>query len=76
MRRAVTESSTSSVARALPPIVPQLIPEVRAADDITIDDILAGVDDAEVLEDYPTFAKGPCVLVLELDSLSRPIHVV
>jgi hypothetical protein len=47
-----------------------------AADDIAIDDILAGVDDAEVLEEYPNFAKGPCVLVLELDSLSRPIHVV
>jgi hypothetical protein len=47
-----------------------------AADDITIDDILAGADEAEVLEDYPKFAKGPCVLVLEFDSLSRPIHVV
>ena len=47
-----------------------------AADDLTVDDILGGVDDAEVLEEYPNFAKGPCVLVLELDSLSRPIHVV
>jgi len=47
-----------------------------AADDIAIDDILAGVEDAEVLEDYPEFAKGPCVLVLESDSSSKPIHVV
>jgi Domain of unknown function (DUF4258) len=47
-----------------------------AADDIAIDDILAGVEDAEVLEVYRNFAKGPCVLVLEFDSFSRPIHVV
>jgi hypothetical protein len=47
-----------------------------AADDITVDDILAGAASAEVLEDYPKFPKGLCVLVLELDALSRPIHVV
>ncbi len=47
-----------------------------AADDIGIDDILKGIEDAEVLEDYPKFAKCPCVLVLEFDSSHEPIHVV
>jgi hypothetical protein len=47
-----------------------------AADDIAVEDILAGVDTAILVEDYPEFAKGPCVLVLEFDAADRPIHVV
>jgi hypothetical protein len=47
-----------------------------AADDIPVTEILAGLEAATVVEDYPEFAKGPCVLVLEFDAESRPIHVV
>lgn len=47
-----------------------------ADDDIHVEDVLAGVDDAIEVEDYPDFEKGPCVLVLEFDSDGKPIHVV
>jgi hypothetical protein len=39
-------------------------------------DAVNGVAGAWVVEDYPEFAKGPCVLVLAHDSDSRPIHVL
>lgn len=47
-----------------------------AADDILVREILAGVQDGCAVEDYPDFAKGPCVLVLQQDSHQRPIHVL
>lgn len=46
------------------------------ADGIAIRDVLGGVQGAVVVEDYPDFAKGPAVLVLQFDGERRPIHIV
>jgi hypothetical protein len=45
-------------------------------DNILAKEILVGVFDGIVVEDYPTYGKGPCVLLLQKDSNQQPIHVV
>ena len=47
-----------------------------AADGILLDEVLAGLATAVVVEDYPAYAKGPSVLVLQHDASRRAIHVL
>jgi len=39
-------------------------------------EVLAGVKEAVVVEEYLNYAKGPCVLLLQKDRAGEPIHVV
>ena len=38
-----------------------------AADEILLDEVAEGIEDAVVVEDYPSAFKGPSVLVLQRD---------
>jgi hypothetical protein len=46
------------------------------ADGIVVQEVLAGVKAAVVVEDYPTSRKEPSVLVLQHDRGGRPIHIM
>jgi len=47
-----------------------------SADGIFFDEVMAGVFDGRLVEDYPAAFKGPSILVLQFDSKKRPIHAV
>ena len=50
-------------------------------DELSLDNLLArevveGASEAVIVEDYPDYPKGSCVLVLQMDREEQPIHVV
>src|SRR5438045_7887854 len=50
--------------------------EELTKDRISLRELLAGVQSAVVVEDYPNYAKGPCVLVLEREALGNTVHAL
>ena len=47
-----------------------------ADDNILVGDVLSSIEEAIVLEEYPEFGKGPCVLLLQKDRTDEIIHTV
>lgn len=47
-----------------------------SADGILARDVVEEVADPVVVEAYPDYPKGSCVLVLQKDGKNQPIHVV
>ena len=47
-----------------------------AADGLLARELVEGVEAAEVIEDYPAYPKGPCVLLLQRTKDGRLVHAV
>ena len=47
-----------------------------ANDGLNAREIVTGIENAHVVEEYPNYPKGACVLVLQTDRAGLPIHVV
>ena len=47
-----------------------------SSENILVAELIDGVKKGVVVEDYPDYAKGPCVLVLQSSFDGRPVHVV
>jgi hypothetical protein len=47
-----------------------------AEDGLTAREVLAGIEEAVVVEEYPNYPRGPCVLLLQKDGKAASIHAV
>jgi hypothetical protein len=47
-----------------------------AADGILLNDVVEALTAAVVVEEYPDYAKGHCILVLEYNRAGNPVHVL
>ena len=47
-----------------------------AEDGLLVKDVMIGIKEGKVVEEYPDYPKGPCVLVLQRDKGGNLIHVV
>lgn len=47
-----------------------------SSDGLTTTELLNSIESAEIVEDYPEYAKGRCVWVLQRDAGGRPVHAL
>lgn len=47
-----------------------------AAEGIVVMPLIESIDSAVVVEEYPDYHKGPCVLVLQRDEAGEPVHLL
>lgn len=47
-----------------------------AQDNILVKEVISGINEAVIVEDYPEYRKGACVLVLQKGFDGNPIHLV
>ena len=46
------------------------------SDNLLAREVVEGASEAVIVEDYPDYPKGSCVLVLQMDREQQPVHVV
>ena len=47
-----------------------------AEDGITVKELLGGIDEAQIVEEYPDYPKGSCILLLQNVKHGNPVHVL
>jgi hypothetical protein len=47
-----------------------------AADAISLQDIIEGLAQAKIVEEYPEYFKGPAILLLQWDREGEPVHIL
>lgn len=47
-----------------------------AEDGLTVKELLDGIDEAQIVEEYPDYPKGRCILLLQNDKHGDPVHVL
>lgn len=47
-----------------------------ADDGITVKEVLDGIENAQIVEEYPDYPKGKCILLLQKDKRDNPVHVL
>ena len=45
-------------------------------DNLTVQELIEGIKEAKIVEEYPDYPKGKCILVLQKDKHGDPIHAL
>jgi len=45
-------------------------------DDLTVKEVLGDVEYAQIVEEYPDYPKGRCILLLQNDNQNQPVHAL